>query len=612
MAVALAFGSAHAHAQAQEQTQAQAQAKTPTQTGTGDTAPEKANAANGFAAFVLDILAPDATRAYIERHLDLLRYREQTDLDAGELLRLLSVAERDVHALLGTLGYFSATVQFEVADTPQSTLAARRVTLRVQPGEQTRIKEINIEFAGAAREAAIDAPLREKIRESWALPEQQAFTQKAWSDAKSQAVRELSAIRYPLAQALQSRAQINPDTRLASLSVTLDSGPAFRMGELSVTGLQRYDLATVKRLARLPVGSDYDQGALQKAQQRLLASGYFDSVFVSLDTSGDPAGAPVLIQVREATLQKLVLGLGYSTDSGPRVSAEHTHHRSPLWGWTEQSKFSWDRDTQTLGTELTAPPDDANWRWLASALLQRETLGSNKVSSQRLRAGRTESDDRFDRNFYLQYDRASSSDPASQGASALSANYAFTQRQFDTLPFPSGGYGLNAQLSVGSTLGSDRAGFLRAQARWLRVWSFASSGRLAIRLEGGAVLARDSANLPATQLFVTGGDNSVRGYAFNTIGAPQANGQTAPGRYLAVGSTEWQRPLVTVALPSGWEHTVFVDAGAVSDTPSALRAKVGVGTGVRWRSPVGPLQMDLAYGVAERRLRLHLNVGFTF
>ena len=61
-----------------------------------------------------------------------------------------------------------------------------------------------------------------------------------------------------------------------------------------------------------------------------------------------------------------------------------------------------------------------------------------------------------------------------------------------------------------------------------------------------------------------------------------------------------------------WESTVFIDAGSVADKPSEFKAKVGVGIGARWKSPVGPLQMDLAYGVAVKRLRLHLSVGFTF
>ena len=126
------------------------------------------------------------------------------------------------------------------------------------------------------------------------------------------------------------------------------------------------------------------------------------------------------------------------------------------------------------------------------------------------------------------------------------------------------------------------------------------------------VLARTGAELPSTQLFLTGGDTTVRGYAYRSIGNELASGATAAGRYLAAGSVEWQRPIVVNDKLTDWESTVFIDAGAVADKPGDLRAKVGVGVGARWKSPVGPLQIDVAYGVAVKKLRLHLSVGFTF
>ena len=158
-------------------------------------------------------------------------------------------------------------------------------------------------------------------------------------------------------------------------------------------------------------------------------------------------------------------------------------------------------------------------------------------------------------------------------------------------------------------------------ARWLGYRPFgevrADSGtarkaRLALRAEGGAVIAREQARIPDTQLFVTGGDTTVRGYGYREIGTQLPGDKVTAGRYLAVGSVEWQRPFVHNGRFTEWESTVFIDAGAIADKPSRLRAKVGIGAGARWRSPVGPLQVDVAYGLATKRLRLHLSVGFTF
>ena len=178
-------------------------------------------------------------------------------------------------------------------------------------------------------------------------------------------------------------------------------------------------------------------------------------------------------------------------------------------------------------------------------------------------------------------------------------------------PFPSSGYGLGFEVGGGTTLGDNRQPYTRSVGRWLGIQSL-QRGRIAMRAEAGAVLAKDSAAIPGTQLFRTGGDSTVRGYGYRDIGIPLANGVTGPGRTLAVGSVEWQRPILRGGLPSEWENTLFVDAGAVADKPQDLRPSVGVGTGVRWRSPIGPLQADVAYGIKAKQLRLHLSVGFVF
>ena len=195
--------------------------------------------------------------------------------------------------------------------------------------------------------------------------------------------------------------------------------------------------------------------------------------------------------------------------------------------------------------------------------------------------------------------------------SALTANYVWTGRYFDSLPFPGRGYGLGFELGGGTTLSENRQPFARTVGRWLGIQPL-ERGRIAMRAEAGAVLAKDAARIPSTQLFRTGGDSTVRGYGYRDIGIKLANDVIGPGRYLAVGSIEWQRPMLRNGLPSEWENTLFLDAGAVADKPQDMRPSVGVGTGLRWRSPIGPLQIDLAYGAKVKQLRLHLSVGFVF
>jgi translocation and assembly module TamA len=575
-------------------------------------------------AFELDIQAPAELKELLQRHLELLRYRELTDLSDSELARLLTSAQQDAREMAGTMGYFSPEVRAEQHATPEGQ-TARRVTLTVLPGAPTVVREVHIQFTDAMAGDGAAAAQRQLIQANWSLRSGMRFTQAGWDNAKLQALRQMTAQRYPAGQLIDTLVDIDPDDHSARLTVTLASGPAYRLGPLVIKGTKHHSTELVTRLARLPVGADYDQNQLVQAQQRLADSGYFDSVFMSLDTSGNPAAAPVNLQLTEAKLQKAVFGVGASTDAGARLSLEHTHQQVPGIGWRAVSKVLLDRETRSLASDWTAPPDAGNWRWGGGVLLQNQQVGSFPVNSQRLRAGRSQNGENIDRNYYLQYDRAHSatSDPAAPAvADALSANYAFTLRHFDSLPFPSSGWGLGVELGGGLTLGGQRDPYGRVLARWLGYQPLgrsadsgmtdARAGRLALRAEGGAVVAKDGVTLPATQLFLTGGDNSVRGYGYHDLGVTLPDGKTTTGRYLATGSVEWQKPLPADGRFADWEGTLFLDAGAVADKPAELRAKVGVGAGLRWRSPVGPLQIDLAYGVAVKKFRLHMTVGFSF
>jgi translocation and assembly module TamA len=567
-------------------------------------------------SFELDIRAPQPLRGVLERHLDLRRYREVSDLDDAEMTRLIRMADEQVRELAATLGYFTPDVRItRQPGTPPTIVVA------VVPGQPTAIGEVAIEFEGeiARSEEPDSLRQREGIRSDWRLPVGRPFTQAAWDDAKAAAVQQLLARRYPSGRISYSLADIDAPAHRARLGLRLHSGPLFRLGPMQVSGVERYNPVLVPRIARLPVGSIYDRERILQAQLRLAGSGYFDSAFILVDPQSDPHAAPVQVTVREAPLQKVVLGIGLTTDSGPRVSVEHIHNRVPGIGWRAVSKLQLDRKTPFAQTELTAIPDESGWRWAGQARVEKLDDGTLVTHAQRLRFGRLRSEEHIDRNVYVQYERATVQTTegapvpaADSGAgSALSANYVWTGRYFDSLTFPTRGHGLGAELGGGVTLTGDRAVFQRTVLRGLFLRPL-KQGRLQLRGEAGAVLARSSARVPSTQLFRTGGDTTVRGYGFREIGVELPGGQVGPGRYLAVGSVEWQRPIRWDGRATEFESVLFVDAGGVADRLGDLRLSTGVGTGVRWKSPVGPVQADLAYGVESKKVRLHMSVGFTF
>ena len=587
-------------------------------------------------------------RDLVTRFNELQRYRAVPDLDAAELARLMALARRQVQELLATEGYFSArvTVRQEGAalgaagdaaadrpDTPLPTLpaapenasaagpAARPVVvIAIDPGPAAVVRQARVDFAGdiATAQDPGAAAQRAGIQDGWGLQPGRRFTQEAWSDAKTAALRALVARRYPRGRIGASQADV--DAPQALLSVTLDSGPPFYLGTATVEGARRYPDDLPQRLSWLRPGDEYDQQNLMRAQQRLAASGYYDSAYISIDPDTDtPTAAPVHYSVTEAKRYKLQLGVGYRTDSGARASVEWRDNTFMGTTWRNDTALRIDTKEPLLQTGLTSLPNADGWRWNTLARVMQQDDGMLTTNSQTLRAGRMQGTPQFDRSVYLQYDNAvvtgsgaANSVKVGDGAAA-SVNINWMGRYFDSLPVPRRGFGLAGSVGLGVTTKGKSNPFMRLTGRWTGLIPVGSGGsRFALRTELGAILANAGARIPATYLWRTGGDTTVRGYGYRAIGVPLQQGVIAPGRYLAAGSIEYQRPIMQQRWPGLLEHVLFVDVGSVANQLNDLRARVGVGTGVRLITPAGPMEMAVAYGVQAHQFRLHLSVGFSF
>lgn len=591
---------------------------------------------SGPPAFTLEVDAPKQVRALLEQHLELKRFRHQPDLQRRELTRLLGATDANVRELIGTLGYFSPTVTVELTDTPEEE-APRKVVVKVDPGPPTIIEKSEVRFAGINASDELGTSQRLHIEETWPLQAGEQFSQSAWSSAKSGGLKELQKRRYPLARIDSSLADVDADTNQAQVSVSYAPGPAYTFGPLQIDGAERYDPVRTARIARLPEGQEYDLQSMLDAQQRLVSSGYYDSVFLSLADSPQQAAteaerdeqrknqgaaitSPVIAKVREAKLQKWVFGVGLSTDTGPRLSIDHTYNKVPGLNWRAVSKLQLDRKNPLISTQLVGLPGEDLWRWFASGKLERAPAGDFYTNSAQMRFGRSKAEDRIERNMYLQYDYAKTQGAgAPPGASSLLANYGWTARYFDNNLLPTSGFGLALEAGAGTTLTPQRSPFGRLTGRWLSLIPLGERdeetrrhSRLQLKAGIGAVMAKKDVDLPTTIMFLTGGDNTVRGYGYQSIGARTDNGRVIAGRYLAMGSVEWQRPITIKGNTQDFEHAVFIDAGTVGDDINRIYTRVGFGTGIRWKSPVGPIQADLAWGAQEQQLRLHLRLGFTF
>jgi translocation and assembly module TamA len=568
-------------------------------------------------ATTLVIDAPGPLRELLQRNLDLARLASLSaheELDEVEWLRLVGAAPAQARELLQTEGYFNAEVDVRRDPGPPAT-----VHMRVRPGSRVRVMEVTLVVRGALRERADanDDQAQEQIRELhawWPLPSGGPFRNAEWSGTKTAAAARLRAAGYASATVADSGAEIDADTQEAKLTLTLDSGPLFVAGPMRIEGAVLHDEKVVRDLAGFGPGAPLTEATLLDYQDRLRKSGLFDAATVTFDS--DPAHAaesPVTVQVHEVPLQSLTLGVGVSAKTGERATAEHTHRRIFGYRATMHNKIELGRLREAYEGELSSHPGEGFYRNLIGVQLERLRTDLDEVVSQRVRVGRTQDGPRIDRLYFVGFDRSvQTTDVNRRDARAWSVQYHGVWRDLDSVLLPTRGMSISGQGGVGwafSNVG-DAGAFTLAYARFTGYLPLGQSWYTTGRLELGQIFKRDSVVIPDALTFRAGGDESVRGYEYRTL-APidPATGTIIGGNVLGTASFEIARPIPRY--PALW-GAVFIDAGRAAESWTDFKVARGYGVGLRWRSPVGPLRVDVAYGEEVRKWRLHLSVGIAF
>jgi translocation and assembly module TamA len=570
-------------------------------------------AAEAPAVYSLDIevdgdYRDDRLRKLLQQHLDLARYRaSEAALSRGELARLAAAAPAQAQTLLETEGHFNAS-----ATVSRAADDASRLRLLVKPGPVTRVARVELLFTEALGHDDAQA-LRDALRSAWPLGEGVAFTQSPWASAKSDLLLRARQGGYPLARWAETAAQVDPDTHTAELRLVMASGHRARLGELRIEGLQRQARQTVERLAGFERGTPYTEQALADFQERLVKTQLFDAVRVQLQSEVVDAdgSSPVRVTLTESALQQATVAVGYHANDGQSLSIEHLHRRPFGQSVRARSKLQLSRDVHGVELELSSHPQPDLKRNLMSLQFEQDRSSDTIAQNLGVRLGRLYEAPQDERLTYVELLRARETTGSQVNTNlALSLNQQWVRRRLDSTLLPTDGHQGLLLLGAGHVRGggSDDSGpFGRLQ---LKLGYYRPLGGWfgTARAELAQVIAREQVGVPEKLRFLAGGDESVRGYAYRSLG-PVENGLTVGGRVLATASLELARPF-TASLPSVL-GAVFVDAGNAASRWGDYRPVVGIGAGLRWRSPVGPLRIDAARAQETGKWRLHFSVGIT-
>jgi translocation and assembly module TamA len=567
--------------------------------------PPDVSAPPRYIAYVLTIDGPDPPAAALRSGLDLARWLSDEEMTLDLLERLARDALPQARDIAAVEGFYDAAIDITI-DRDVSPIAVR---VKVDPGTRARVGAVAIDVTGPA---TTDSPRGTDavagVRERFALKPGDAFRQADWIAAKDAAERAMRRSPYAAARIVASEARVDPARAIADLELTIASGPPFRIGRIAVQGTQRYPESLVENFSTLRRGEYYDENAIDAYVRRLAASGYFASVQASIDTaSADPDDATVKVAVIEAPTHRVEGSISFSTDTryGGRVA--YTNVNLDDAGLQMRLDLRLEDKEQLAAAAFTRPPTAAGW-------LDKFTLGANRTDYQnsvQTTAGagveRRGLDERnhsiWSATYYFDREEPQGADTLSTRALYLEAGYVL--RRADSLLSPTRGYMIEARAG-GGVPGASTEGFLRGTVKSIAWYPVDRATGLTFRAEVGGVFGAERTNIPSVLLFRTGGDTTVRGYEFESLGVPLGDAIVG-GRYYALASAEVVRWINDL-----WGIAAFVDAGDAADAFGELDPAVGVGIGARLATPIGPFRLDVAYGEATGKWRIHFSVGLTF
>ncbi len=474
----------------------------------------------------------------------------------------------------------------------------------VDPGEPVLVRNLDISITGEADQD----PAFETILDRVGLTPGEPLSHSAYEQTK-RALLDLARARgYVDARHVISRLDVYPSELAADITLHFDSGPRYRFGEIDLQ--QRVlDEQFLARYVDFSHGDLYDAEKVADLYSALTGSGYFERVDVR-PLAADPANheIPILVDLQPGTRRLLTYGVGFSTDTGPRFRMGRINTRRNGRGHQSSINLKLSPVVSELTFTYRLPYGDPRSEWLSFQTgikhEDTETSSSDSLEFGVRRLVPLQGSWRHSQfvDFLLEDFTIGDEEGRSR---LLMPGVDWTKLVADDTLRPSAGHRVSFELrGAGDSLGSDTS-FVQAavSAKW--IWSLPNSARVLISGELGTTWVDNFNELPPSVRFFAGGDTSVRGYEYESLGPLNADGEVVGGSNLAVASMEYEHPVVP-----GWSVAVFVDSGNAFNG-SDIDAKTGAGVGFRWQSPLGPIRVDVAKPLDgdDRGARLHISFG---
>ena len=503
---------------------------------------------------------------------------------------------------LEALGHYEADVRLSMrrdGDVPV-------VRLDVAPGDPVRIAAADVAVSGAAGDDPAFAELLARLP----LREGDVLHHGRYEEAK-RAIETLAFSRgYFEGRWLRHQILVRKSDRAADVALLYDSGPRYRLGHARLPSTPLYDKLLL-RLVPFRPGDPYLAEKVAALHANLVNSDYFDEVRLRPrpEEAGDAREVPVDVELGMAPRNRVGIGLGVTTDVGPRIRLDWTRPWMNRRGHSAQlrNELSWVRQNVSAQYSIPLNPPlshqlqfTAGWKGEEIEDTKSESLRA-AVQRRRLLANG------WQNNLYLRWEREDYTQADVRDVTTLTLpgiGLSRTRRSGGAIPLRGDRLFALAETAHPDFFSDIRLSRLLLQAKRLDTWG---AHGLSGRIEYGALDTEDFDRTPPSLRFFAGGDQSVRGFGYQTLAPKNEDGELLGGRYLLTGSLEYN-----LQFAQRWRAALFYDVGnASADSRFSDGFAQGAGFGVRWLSPLAPIKLDFAWGVSESNppFRIHFSMG---
>ncbi|MDX2479598.1 MAG: BamA/TamA family outer membrane protein [Desulfuromusa sp.] len=536
------------------------------------------------------VLPSSLTRGENINHRLLQRYQKQ-------LPELVS-------GILEPYGYFHSQVSSLVEPIEAGEY---QLNIDINPAEPLRVTHLNLNLTGPGA----DLPKLRQLLESFPLHVGDILRQDFYEEGKTELLQGAANLGYLDAEFQQHQILVNRGNRQVDIILELNSGVRFRFGKTVFMNHGNYTERFLHRYISYKEGDFFSQSQLDRTHRNLLDADQFRNISINKSTHQNNENlVPIQIDLQPAPRYRLRPGIGYGTDTGARASLEYRRLNMFHRGHELEGKLVLaEKESSFLSTYIIPDLDRLDRRTLLRAGVTREEPKNytskkkfGEVEYQRsLRKGLSGAI--FIRLLHEDYEVSDESDQALMLLPGLRLNW--LKSDDEQHPRRRIHIKLNVQGCRDTFISDISLLQLTGQATALEALTHDLS--LFLRLGGGTTWHEDPfGKIPASLRFFAGGDHSVRGYSYQSLGPENDQGDVIGGKHLLVANIEIEKHL-----SSNWGVAVFYDIGNAFDTFSDYELKQGAGVGAIYRTMIGSLRLYLArqIGTTENKYRLHFSVG---